>query len=261
MVDFTIRDLLEAGTHFGHQTRRWNPKMRPYIFTERNSIHIIDLQKTVGKIEAACEMVRETVRAGRSVLFVGTKKQAAEIVREEAERCGMFFVTERWLGGMLTNWQTIRQSIRHLEHLDRISTDGTYEKLKKKEVLLLEKERARLQRTLVGIRNMGGLPGLVVIIDIKKEHIAMREAAKLGVPSVAIVDTNCDPDLVTYPIPGNDDAIRSISLITHLIADAAIEGRSEAEAEKAATNDKQETGETPVASAAPIAEAVTEGGE
>ena len=261
MVDFTIRDLLEAGTHFGHQTRRWNPKMRPYIFTERNGIHIIDLQKTVGKIEAACETIRETVRAGRSVLFVGTKKQAAEIVREEAERCGMFFVTERWLGGMLTNWQTIRQSIRHLEHLDRISTDGTYEKLKKKEVLLLEKERARLQRTLAGIRNMGGLPGLVVIIDIKKEHIAMREAAKLGVPSVAIVDTNCDPDLVTYPIPGNDDAIRSISLITHLIADAAIEGRSEAEAEKAATNDKQETGETPVASAAPIAEAVTEGGE
>ena len=195
------------------------------------------------------------------MLFVGTKKQAAEIVREEAERCGMFFVTERWLGGMLTNWQTIRQSIRHLEHLDRISTDGTYEKLKKKEVLLLEKERARLQRTLAGIRIMGGSPGLVVIIDIKKEHIAMREAAKLGIPSVAIVDTNCDPDLVTYPIPGNDDAIRSISLITHLIVDAAIEGRSEAEAEKAATNDKQETGETPVASAAPVVEAVTEGGE
>ncbi|MEE3258944.1 MAG: 30S ribosomal protein S2 [Candidatus Latescibacterota bacterium] len=251
MADFTIRDLLEAGTHFGHQTRRWNPKMRPYIFTERNGIHIIDLQKTVGKIEAACEAVRKTVRAGRSVLFVGTKKQAKEIVREEAERCGMSFVTERWLGGMLTNWQTIRQSIRHLEHLDRISTDGTYEKLKKKEVLLLEKERARLQRTLSGIRNMGGLPGLVFIIDIKNEHIAVCEAANLDLPSVAIVDTNCDPDLVTHLIPGNDDAIRSIGLITHLIADAAIEGKSEAEAEKAAIEDKQEIPAAPAAPAVP----------
>ena len=251
MSNFTIRDLLEAGTHFGHQTRRWNPKMRPYIFTERNGIHIIDLQKTVGKIEAACEIVRKTVRAGKSVLFVGTKKQAAEIVREEAERCGMSFVTERWLGGMLTNWQTIRRSIRHLEHLDRISTDGTYEKLKKKEVLLLEKERARLQRTLAGIRNMGGLPGLVFIIDTKKEHIAMREAGKLGIPSVAIVDTNCDPDQVSFPIPGNDDAIRSIGLITKLIADAAIEGTSEAEAEKAASEDKREVAEeAPVAAPA-----------
>lgn len=243
MADFTIRDLLEAGTHFGHQTRRWNPKMQPYIFTERNGIHIIDLQKMVGKVEAACEAVRQTVRAGRAVFFVGTKKQAAELVRQEAERCGMFHVTERWLGGMLTNWQTIRQSIRHLEHLDRISADGTYENLKKKEVLLLEKERARLQRTLAGIRNMGGLPGLVFIIDIKKEHIAVREAAKLGIPSVAIVDTNCDPDLVTYPIPGNDDAIRSIALITRLIADAVIEGRAEAEAEQAARDDKQEAEE------------------
>ena len=159
------------------------------------------------------------------VLFVGTKKQAAEIVREEAERCGMSFVTERWLGGMLTNWQTIRQSIRHLEHLDRISTDGTYDKLKKKEVLLLEKERARLQRTLAGIRNMGGLPGLVVIIDIKKEHIAMREAAKLGIPLVAIVDTNCDPDEIDYVIPGNDDALRAIRLFASKIAEAVTAGR------------------------------------
>ena len=245
MADFTIRDLLEAGTHFGHQTRRWNPKMRPYIFTERNGIHIIDLQKTVGKIEAACETVRKTVRAGKTVLFVSTKKQGRDIVKEEAERCGMSYVTERWLGGMLTNWQTIRQSIRHLEHLDRISTDGTYEKLKKKEVLLLEKERGRLQRTLAGIRNMGGLPGLVFLIDIKKEHIAVLEADKLSIPSVAIVDTNCDPDLVTYPIPGNDDAIRSIGLITHLIADAAIEGKLEADAEKAAREDKQEASEVP----------------
>jgi len=251
MADFTIRDLLEAGTHFGHQTKRWNPKMRPYIFTERNGIHIIDLQKTVGKIEAACETVRKTVRAGKTVLFVSTKKQGRDIVREEAERCGMSYVTERWLGGMLTNWQTIRKSIRHLEHLDRISTDGTYEKLKKKEVLLLEKERGRLQRTLAGIRNMGGLPGLVFLIDIKKENIAVSEAVTLGIPTVASVDTNCDPELVTYPIPGNDDAIRSIGLIAHLIADAAIEGKSEADAEKEARADKQEASEAE-APAAPV---------
>jgi len=232
MAEFTIRDLLEAGTHFGHQTRRWNPKMRPFIFTERNGIHIIDLQKTVRKIEEACRAVHDTVKSGKAVLFVGTKKQAMEIVREEAERCDMFYVTERWLGGMLTNWQTIRQSIRHLDHLDRISTDGTYEKLKKKEVLLLEKERQRLNKVLIGIRNMGGLPGLVYIVDVKKEHIAVKEAQKLDVPSVAIVDTNCDPEIVTYPIPGNDDAIRSIRLITRLVAQAALEGKAAAEREK-----------------------------
>jgi small subunit ribosomal protein S2 len=232
MAEFTIRDLLEAGTHFGHQTRRWNPKMRPYIFTERNGIHIVDLQKTAARIEAACQAVRHLVRAGKSVLFVGTKKQAADIVRQEAERCGMFWVSERWLGGMLTNWQTIRQSIRHLDYLDRISQDGTYEKLKKKEVLLLEKERGRLNRDLTGIRRINGLPGIVYIVDIKKEHIAVREAAKLDIPSVAIIDTNCDPELVTYPIPGNDDAIRSISLITRLIADAVLEGKAEAQAER-----------------------------
>ncbi len=242
MAEVNIRDLLEAGTHFGHQTRRWNPKMRSYIFIERNGIHIIDLQKTVGKIEQACKVVRETARAGKSILFVGTKKQATEIVRTEAERCEQHYVTERWLGGMLTNWQTIRQSIRHLDHLDRISTDGTYEKLKKKEVLLLEKARVRLLRTLMGIRNMGGVPGLVVVIDIRKEHIAVREAAKLGIPSVAIVDTNCDPEMVTYPIPGNDDAIRSIALITGYLADAVIEGKAEAAAKNA---DKDEVPEEP----------------
>ena len=243
MAEINIRDLLESGTHFGHQTRRWNPKMRQYIFTERNKIHIIDLQKTVGKIEDACQVVRETARAGKAVLFVGTKKQAADIIRQEAERCEQFYVTDRWLGGMLTNWPTIRQSIRHLDHLDRIATDGTYDKLKKKEVLLLEKERARLVRTLTGIRNMGGIPGLVVIIDIRKEHIAVREAEKLGIPSVAIVDTNCDPEKVNYPIPGNDDAIRSIGLITQYLADAVIEGKAEAEAAK--DQDKAETAEAP----------------
>ena len=231
MSEVSMRDLLEAGTHFGHQTRRWNPKMKPYIFTERNGIHIIDLQKTVRKIEEACRVVRKTVQAKKPVLFVGTKKQAADLVRQEAERCEMFYVTERWLGGMLTNWQTIRQNIRHLDYLDRISTDGTYEKLKKKEVMLLEKERQRLLRTLTGIRQMHNLPGLIFLVDVKKEHIAIREAKKLEIPSVAIVDTNCDPESVTYPIPGNDDAIRSISLITHLIAEAVVETKATAEKE------------------------------
>ena len=208
--NLTMKSLLEAGVHFGHQTRRWNPRMKRYIFTQRNGIHILDLQQTLGLINDAYAAMVQIAAEGGNILFVGTKKQAKEIVREEAERCGMSFVTERWLGGMLTNWQTIRQSIRHLEHLDRISTDGTYEKLKKKEVLLLEKERARLQRTLAGIRNMGGLPGLVFIIDIKNEHIAVCEAANLDLPSVAIVDTNCDPEMIDYIIPGNDDASRAV---------------------------------------------------
>jgi small subunit ribosomal protein S2 len=226
MPDVAIRDLLEAGTHFGHQTQRWNPKMRPFIFTKRNGIHIVDLQKTVTMLGEAYQAVVDTARAGKSVLFVGTKKQAVDVVLRESERSGMFYVTERWLGGMLTNWLTIRQNIRHLDHLDRIATDGTYEKLKKKEVLLLEKERARMAKTLAGIRKMATPPGLVYIVDIKKEKLAISEARKLGIPSVAIVDTNCDPDLVTYPIPGNDDALRSIELITALIADAVIEGRA-----------------------------------
>ena len=224
MAQIAASDLLEAGTHFGHQTSRWNPKMKPYIFAERNGIHIIDLQKTMKMMEAARQVVTDTVRAGKSVLFVGTKKQAVELVKAEAERCGQYYVTERWLGGMLTNWQTIRMNIRHLDHLDTIATDGTYEKLKKKEVLLLEKERARMNRVLGGIRKMTTLPGLIYIVDIKKEHLAIAEASKLGVASVALVDTNCDPDLVTYPIPGNDDAIRSIELMTKLVADAVIEG-------------------------------------
>jgi len=231
MPDVAIRDFLEAGTHFGHQTRRWNPKMKQYIFTQRNGIHILDLQKTSTCLARAADAVRATSQAGKAVLFVGTKKQAVEVMQTEAERCGMFYVTERWLGGMLTNWQTIRQNIRHLDHLDKISTDGTYDKLKKKEVLLLEKERGRMARTLSGIRKMPNLPGLVYIVDINKEALAMAEAQKLGIASVAIVDTNCDPDVVTYPIPGNDDALRSIELITRLMADAVIEGRAAAEKE------------------------------
>lgn len=243
MPEVSIRELLEAGTHFGHQTRRWNPKMDPFIFTARNGIHIIDLQKTVKRLDAATKATTDTARSGKSILFVGTKKQAVEVILQESERCGMFHVTERWLGGMLTNWQTIRQNIRHLDHLDRIAADGTYDKLKKKEVLLLEKERARMAKILNGIRKMAALPGLIYIVDIKKEKLAMAEARKLGVPSVAIVDTNCDPDLVTYPIPGNDDAIRSIELITRLIAEAVIEGKAAGAREAAARDRESEAGD------------------
>jgi small subunit ribosomal protein S2 len=242
MAQIPLRDLLEAGTHFGHQTRRWNPKMQKFIFTERNGIHIIDLQKTVKTIDAAYQAVRRTAQEGKAVLFVGTKKQAVDIIQEQAERCGMFYVNQRWLGGMLTNWQTIRNNIRHLDHLDRISSDGTYEKLKKKEVLLLEKEREKMIRNLAGIRKMGGVPGLIFLVDIRKERLAIAEAQKLAIASVAIVDTNCNPDLVTHPIPGNDDAIRSIGLITELMADAVIEGRA-----AAGKNDKDEDGEVPAA--------------
>ena len=249
MTEVSLRDLFDAGTHFGHQTRRWDPKMKPFIFTERNGIHIVDLNKTVKRLREATEAVRLTAQQGRAVLFVGTKKQAVDIIRSEAERCGMFYVTERWLGGMLTNWQTIRQNIRHLDHLDRIAGDGTYEKLKKKEVLLLEKERTRMLRTLEGIRKMNGIPGLVYIVDIRKERLAMAEARKLGVPSVAIVDTNCDPDAVTYPVPGNDDAIRAIELITRAVADAVIEGTAAADKGKSARTEEDEPASTPVEAA------------
>ena len=247
-----IQDLLEAGTHFGHQTRRWNPKMKPFIFTERNGIHIIDLNKTVRRLEAAVDEVRKTAQSGKAVLFVGTKKQAVDVIRAEAERCNMFFVTERWLGGMLTNWQTIRMNIRHLDHLDRIANDGTYDKLKKKEVLLLEKERARMIKTLEGIRKMNGLPGLIYIVDIMNEHGAISEAQKLGIPTVAMVDTNSDPAQVDFPIPGNDDAIRSIEVITHAMADAVIEGRAANEKSKGARTeeDEESTDSVPAADAA-----------
>ena len=224
MAVVTMKELLESGVHFGHQTRRWNPKMKKFIFTERNGIYIIDLQKTLKQIEETYRLVREAVENGGYILFVGTKKQAKDVVRQEAERCGMFFVTERWLGGMLTNYQTIRQSIRRLDTLDKMSSDGTYERLTKKEVLHLEREREKLQRSLGGIRKMGRLPGLIFVVDTKKERIAVGEARRLEIPVVAIVDTNCDPDEIDYPIPGNDDAIRSVSLITHLVSEAVMEG-------------------------------------
>jgi len=230
-----MKQLLEAGVHFGHQTRRWNPKMKKYIFTERNGIYILDLQKTVKLIDEAHKVVRETVENGEAILFVGTKKQARLVIRKEAERCGMYHVTERWLGGMLTNFQTIRQSIRHLETLDRMANDGTYESLRKKEISRLERERAKLVRSLDGIREMGKLPGLMVVVDTKRERIAVSEARRLEIPIVGLVDTNSNPDEIDYPIPANDDAIRSLSLITGAMADAAMEGaniRAEAEAEE-----------------------------
>jgi len=235
----TMRELLEAGVHFGHQTRRWNPKMRPYIFMERNGIHIIDLQKTLQMLERAYQAVQEVAQSGETILFVGTKRQAKDAVREAAQACGMPYVTERWLGGTLTNFQTIRKSVAKLEELDRMSQDGTYERLPKKEVMRLEKRRAKLQTLLGGIRDMTRLPGMLYVVDTKREQIAVAEANKLEIPVVAIVDTNCDPDVIDYPIPGNDDAIRSISLITNLIAQAVREGREAVEAEEQLTEEEK----------------------
>ena len=224
MEELTIKDLLEAGVHFGHQARRWNPKMKKFIFTERNGIYIIDLQKTLEFIKKACDIVREIVARGEAILFVGTKPQAVEIIREEAERSGQFYVTNRWLGGMLTNYRTIRQSVKRLEHFERLSTDGTYELITKKEIQNAEKQKSKLQQLLGGIREMNRIPGLLVVVDTKRENIAVKEANRLGVPVCAIIDTNCDPNPIDYPIPGNDDAIRSIKIILSKITDAIIEG-------------------------------------
>ncbi|HEY9856519.1 MAG TPA: 30S ribosomal protein S2, partial [Stenomitos sp.] len=221
-----MKSLLEAGVHFGHQTRRWNPKMRPYIFAERNGIYIIDLQKTSRYLDAAYFFVRDMVAQGKNVCFVGTKKQAQETIREEAERCNMFFVNQRWLGGMLTNFDTIKKRIARLKELEQMKADGTFDRLPKKEVAILEKEITKLERTLGGIKNLPGRrPDVLFVVDTKKEHLAIKEARKLGIPVVAIVDTNCDPDEVDYIIPGNDDAIRSIKVITEKIAEAVLEGK------------------------------------
>ena len=221
----SIKQLLEAGVHFGHHTRRWNPKMAEYIFTERNGIYIIDLQKTIKKFEEAYMFVRDTAAEGGSILFVGTKKQAADAIREEAERCGMYYVNVRWLGGMLTNYKTIKMSIERLRSLEKMQEDGTFDMLPKKEVAALQKEMFNLEKNLGGIKNMKGLPTAVFIVDPRKEHNAVLEAKKLGIPVVAIVDTNCDPDDADYVIPGNDDAIRAIRLISSVIADAVLEGK------------------------------------
>jgi len=224
MASLTMKELLEAGVHFGHQTKRWNPKMQKYIFGERNGIYIIDLQKTLKKFREAYAYVRDLAAEGGTVLFVGTKKQAQETVFEEASRCGMFYVNHRWLGGTLTNFSTIRKSIARLKKLDEMSETGEYERLPKKEVIGLERERAKLESALVGIKNLDRLPSAVFIIDPKKEKIAVEEAQRLAIPIVAIVDTNCDPTGIDYPVPGNDDAIRAVRLITARVADAVLEG-------------------------------------
>jgi len=224
MSSITMKELLEAGVHFGHQTKRWNPKMKPYIFGARNGIYIIDLQKTVRMFKNAYNFVMDAAKSGETVMFVGTKKQAQDSVAEEASRCGMFYVNQRWLGGMLTNFATVKQSIDRLKRLDAMVADGTIDAYTKKEALQLNKEREKLEKTLGGIKGMHKLPGALFVIDPKNEEIAIMEAKKLGIPVVAIVDTNCDPDDINYIIPGNDDAIRAIRLLTGKIADAVNEG-------------------------------------
>ena len=223
MAVISMKQLLEAGVHFGHQTRRWNPKMAPYIFTERNGIYIIDLQKTVKKIEEAYDFMKEVAATGKPILFVGTKKQAQNAIVDEAKRCGQYYVSERWLGGMLTNYKTISGRIKRLFDIDRMEEDGTFDKLSKKEVIKLRAERDKLEKFLGGIKDMKGMPGALFIVDPKKERIAVKEARILGIPVVGIVDTNCDPDDVDYIIPANDDAIRAVKLIAGRMADAVIE--------------------------------------
>ena len=221
----SMKQLLEAGVHFGHQTRRWNPKMSRFIFTERNGIYIIDLQKTVKKIEEAYSFIREVAETGKPILFVGTKKQAQDSIKEEAERSGMYFVNERWLGGMLTNYQTIKKRIDRLRELERMQEDGTFDVLPKKEVIQLMNEKEKLEKYLNGIKDMPEVPGAIFIVDPRKERIAVKEAHKLGIPVVGIVDTNCDPDEIDFPIPGNDDAIRAVKLIASTISQAIIEAK------------------------------------
>ena len=227
MAVVTMKNLLESGVHFGHQTKRWDPRMKPYIFAERNGIHIIDLQKTIGAIKDAYTAVRQTVLQGKSVMFVGTKKQAQQAIEREAQNCNMFYVNNRWLGGMLTNFSTIRSSLLRLKKLEKMEVDGTFESLTKKEVAKLNKERLRLEKNLGGIKEMKDLPGIIFIIDTRKEAIAVAEAKRVGIPIVAVVDTNCDPTGIDYPIPGNDDAIRAINLFTSIISQAVIEADNE----------------------------------
>jgi small subunit ribosomal protein S2 len=223
----TMKNLLESGVHFGHQVKRWDPRMKKFIFAERNGIHIIDLQKTIQAIKEAYEAVRKCVASGKSVLFVGTKKQAQQAIQKEAERCGMFYVNNRWLGGMMTNFTTIKKSILRLKKIEKMEVDGTFENLTKKEIAGLQKEKIKLEKNLGGIKEMKELPGIIFVIDTRKEGIAVAEAQRLDIPIVAIVDTNCNPEGITYPIPGNDDAIRSISLFTQIIANAVVEADNE----------------------------------
>lgn len=232
MKEVALQELLAAGAHFGHLTRRWNPKMKKYIFVERNGIHIFDLKKTVELIKAAQNAIADIIRNGDQVLFLGTKKQARDIIKSEAERCNMFYVNERWLGGTLTNFSTIKKSIKRMKNLEKMSTDGTYDKITKKEILMIERELEKLGKVFGGIRDMNRLPGAIYVVDIKKEAIAAAEAYRLGIPIIAMVDTNADPDIIDYPIPSNDDAFKSIALITHAITDAVLEGQAGAVARK-----------------------------
>lgn len=227
MAVVTMKNLLESGVHFGHQTKRWDPRMKKYIFAERNGIHIIDLQKTISAIKVAYEVVRHTVLDGKAVLFVGTKKQAQAAIQREAERCGMFYVNNRWLGGMLTNFTTIKRSLLRLKKLEKMEVDGSFEGMTKKEIASLMKEKTKLEKNLGGIKDLKELPGVVFIIDTKKEAIAVAEARRMNIPIVAVVDTNCNPTGIDYPIPGNDDAIRAITLFTQIISNAVVEADNE----------------------------------
>jgi len=263
LANITMKELLEAGVHFGHQTKRWNPKMKEFIFGERNGIYIIDLQKTLKMFKDASKFVTDAAAAGKVVLFVGTKRQAQDAIAEEAQRCGMFYVNQRWLGGLLTNWVTVQKSVKRLKELDEMAVDGRYELLPKKEVIKLERERKHLQANLAGIKNMTRLPDLIFVIDSNKEQIAVREARKLGIPVVAVVDTNCDPSEVDYVIPGNDDALRAIRLFASKIADSVAEGAQAAtdkealEISAAAAEAEAET----TAEAASVAEGAAAEGE
>jgi small subunit ribosomal protein S2 len=230
MPQIELTTLLDAGAHFGHLTRRWNPKMKPFIFMERNGIHIIDLKKTRELLEGACNALSNIAGEGKRVLFVGTKKQASQVVEDEARRCGQFYVSQRWLGGMLTNFSTIRKSVKRLTNIEKMETDGTYDKITKKETLVLDREKEKLSNVLSGVVEMTRAPGALFVVDIKKEEIAVKEAKRLGIPVFAIVDSNCDPTTVDYPIPANDDAIKSIQVITKFIADAILEGTEKANA-------------------------------
>ena len=254
----TMKSLLESGVHFGHQTKRWDPRMKKYIFTARNGIHIIDLQKTVVAIKEAYEVVRKQVKDGKAILFIGTKKQAQQAIEREAKRCGMYYVNNRWLGGMLTNFKTIKKSIHRLKKIEKMEVDGTFESLTKKEVSKLNKERAKLEKNLGGIKEMKDLPGAIFIIDTRKEAIAVAEAKRMGIPIIAVVDTNCDPTDIDYPVPGNDDAIRAITLFTQIIANAVVDADNEVGIEIIENLQEEELAETDTPAQKPIEEPATD---
>jgi small subunit ribosomal protein S2 len=256
LANITMKELLEAGVHFGHQTKRWNPKMKEYIFGERNGIYIIDLQKTLKMFKEASKFVQDLAAEGRIILFVGTKRQAQDAIAEEAQRCSMFYVNQRWLGGLLTNWVTVQKSVKRLKELDEMATDGRYDLLPKKEVIKLERERKHLQANLAGIKNMTRLPDAIFVIDSNKEQIAVRESRKLGIPVVAVVDTNCDPSEVDYVIPGNDDALRAIRLFTSKISESIAEGVHARDDKAMADIQAVAVPEPAVEVEAPVAEAI-----